>query len=265
MTAQWINARILKRGGSEYRVTIDDEPASGEWTVVEEHSVCLDGSMDLASLETQLAQLSEPYVSYSQAKSLLADLRGGVLGQTPIAILQRKYETFWLRLGAVYVDAIILVPLLIVSWLLLAHSTLTGIRVAWFIVAQCAALVYQIVMHGLYGQTLGKMSCHVIVRDISERPLSMKQAVLRNIFGIALFPLGLWVYLPQVIHGASIAGFHRTPAGRVLSWLGVGWTVIEVVTLLANEKRRAVHDYIAGSVVIRTEADTASAGTTSQR
>ena len=259
MTAQWIDARILQRGGSQYRVTIDDEPATGEWAVVEEHSVRLDGSADRGLLETQLAQLSEPYVSYSQAKSLLADLRGDVLGQTPIAIVERKYDTFWLRFGARFVDAIIFVPLYIAGWLLLAHSTLTGIRVAWIIVAQCAFVVYQIVMHGLYGQTLGKMSCHVIVRDISERPLTMKQAVLRSIVDIALLPLGLWVDLPQLIHAGSIADFHPSLASRLFSGLCFGWTVIEVVTLLSNEKRRAVHDYIAGSVVIRTEADTSFA------
>ena len=30
------------------------------------------------------------------------------------------------------------------------------------------------------------------------------------------------------------------------------WFLAEVVTMLTNEKRRALHDYIAGTVVVRT-------------
>lgn len=38
--------------------------------------------------------------------------------------------------------------------------------------------------------------------------------------------------------------------------LGIGsllWFVAEIVTSLMNQKRRAVHDFIAGTVVVKTE------------
>ena len=39
-------------------------------------------------------------------------------------------------------------------------------------------------------------------------------------------------------------------------WIGVygllAWFLLELVTMLFNPKRRAVHDFIAGSVVKRT-------------
>jgi uncharacterized RDD family membrane protein YckC len=31
------------------------------------------------------------------------------------------------------------------------------------------------------------------------------------------------------------------------------WILLELITMLANKKRRAIHDFIAGSVVIRTD------------
>jgi uncharacterized RDD family membrane protein YckC len=38
-----------------------------------------------------------------------------------------------------------------------------------------------------------------------------------------------------------------------LDWLATLWFLLEIATMLTNEKRRAVHDFIAGSVVIRDE------------
>jgi uncharacterized RDD family membrane protein YckC len=32
---------------------------------------------------------------------------------------------------------------------------------------------------------------------------------------------------------------------------GLLWFLLEIITLFANKKRRALHDFIAGSVVIR--------------
>ena len=37
--------------------------------------------------------------------------------------------------------------------------------------------------------------------------------------------------------------------------LPVLWFVAEVLTMLTNEKRRAVHDFIAGTVVVRTNIE----------
>jgi hypothetical protein len=36
----------------------------------------------------------------------------------------------------------------------------------------------------------------------------------------------------------------------LLSWVVLVWLVLEFVTMLINEKRRALHDYIAGTVVV---------------
>ena len=33
-----------------------------------------------------------------------------------------------------------------------------------------------------------------------------------------------------------------------------GWTLLEVLTMLTNAKRRAIHDFIAGTVVVRVPA-----------
>jgi uncharacterized RDD family membrane protein YckC len=252
MSAQWINARILKRG-REYRVSIADAPASGEWEIAEEHSVCLDGSTDRASLEGQLDRLCEQPLSYKQAMSLLADLRGQVLERPVGRIVAMKYATFWLRCVARVTDNIVLSPVAMIGWFAFRASTTSDLRVACIVVLSCAGLLYQILMHGTLGQTLGKMACGVIVRDISERPLSMRQAVLRDIIGIILLPLSLWIYVPLMLRdGNALVPFDIPFPGRLLSYVSIGWTVADGLTILTNAKRRALHDFIARSVVIRT-------------
>jgi len=37
------------------------------------------------------------------------------------------------------------------------------------------------------------------------------------------------------------------------------WFLAEVLTMLTNEKRRALHDFIAGTIVVRTNAESGSA------
>ena len=40
-------------------------------------------------------------------------------------------------------------------------------------------------------------------------------------------------------------------ASSLVSLARYAWYLLEVVTMLTNHKRRALHDYIAGSVVVR--------------
>ena len=45
----------------------------------------------------------------------------------------------------------------------------------------------------------------------------------------------------------------------LLSALPALWFLAEVLTMLTNEKRRALHDFIAGTVVVRTNTEEGSA------
>jgi uncharacterized RDD family membrane protein YckC len=169
-----------------------------------------------------------------------------------LSMIEYKYSTFAPRLAAGFIDGLIFWP---VGWLFsfaFSHSTSAFIQVPIYIVSSSAFLVYSIWMHGKLGQTLGKMACKVVVLDVSERPLSMKQAVLRDILGVVLLPIGLAVDIPRIIHGVDIyAPTNITPIDWTIMYSTLGWFVIEVVTMLTNNKRRALHDFIAGSVVIR--------------
>jgi uncharacterized RDD family membrane protein YckC len=105
-------------------------------------------------------------------------------------MIEYKYSTFSPRFCAGFVDGLIFMPLGWIYTFTFSHSTSIPLRILASVINSSAMLVYQIWMHGKRGQTLGKMACKVIVLDVSERPLTMKQAVLRDIFGVVLLPIG---------------------------------------------------------------------------
>ena len=166
-------------------------------------------------------------------------------------MIERKYSTFWLRFAAGLLDGLIMMP---VGWICgaLMHSPWLPIRMVSGVVNETFPLVYSIWMHGKYGQTLGKMACGVIVLDISEQPLTMKQAFLRDIFGVAFLLIGWIIEFHDSIYGPALSQSEPISVTlMVVGYSALGLFGVEVLTMLTNRKRRALHDFIAGSVVIQ--------------
>jgi hypothetical protein len=69
--------------------------------------------------------------------------------------------------------------------------------------------------------------------------------------------VGSLLDLPDVAHGknpypdaaAGLAGI--STIHLVMLWSFWAWWILEVATMLSNSKRRALHDFIAGTVVMR--------------
>jgi uncharacterized RDD family membrane protein YckC len=165
-----------------------------------------------------------------------------------------QYQTFWRRLGAAFLDIIIFVPLSLVDDWVLSLQPPVPIVTTYMAVSESTFLVYSILMHGLFGQTVGKMITRVKVVSLDETPLTMRQAVLRDSPGL-LFQVA---YLPlAVMHLDWLIALRRGDETEIPQWfhvLGYGALLmlfIELATMLTNRKRRALHDFIAGSVVVK--------------
>jgi len=127
-------------------------------------------------------------------------------------------------------------------------------------VESLAWLVYTVTMHARFGQTVGKMATRVRVVDFqTERSISWRQAWLREVVPVLLSVgfLGWDVFLiltgrvsPSALASGEAPTVNRTT--WLLGALPLLWFVAEVVTMLTNKKRRALHDFIAGTVVVRT-------------
>ena len=109
-------------------------------------------------------------------------------------------------------------------------------------------------MHGTYGQTLGKMAKRVKVLDISENRLTMSQAIRRDIVLIVLTIIGVILEIPKIASGVNIYDPKASSfdiSFYIILFAEMVWFLAELITMLFSNKRRAVHDFIAGSVVIR--------------
>ncbi len=166
-----------------------------------------------------------------------------------------KYRTFWPRVGAAFIDGLIIfIPLALLNYWVWSnlHSLPSVLLLIWFIFSSFAYFIYTVLMHGYLGQTLGKMNFKVKVLDISENKLTMHQAFYRDIVPIILIAIAVVIESPNVITKANPYRQEQQSIFMViLSYINYAWVLAEIVTMLTNPKRRALHDFIAKSVVIR--------------
>jgi uncharacterized RDD family membrane protein YckC len=173
-----------------------------------------------------------------------------------------RYAGFLPRLGAILIDSLLFVPIIAVSlWTWTDASRTTAILVE--VPLASAFAFYNIYFIGRWGQTVGKMALKIRVVQVDGGSAGFVRAFCRHsidlIFSVVtsaltiyalmsltdgeygMFTLAQRVRLVEMKTGARI---------DVLNWLSIVWVASELIVLLLNEKRRALHDYIAGTVVI---------------
>lgn len=164
-----------------------------------------------------------------------------------------KYSTFWPRFWAATIDGIAFTLLLYIECLLFGIEynaqdkflqALNGIQFA----------IYAIFMHGYFGQTLGKMFMNVkVLNHNTETEINVKQALRRESVNLALNITWL-IFILVIATSLDVSG--DISLGLSYAVIGFGvvaviWALSEFITMLFNDKRRAVHDYIGKTVVVR--------------
>jgi uncharacterized RDD family membrane protein YckC len=152
-----------------------------------------------------------------------------------------KYRTGLKRLGAAIVDGIVFIPLLFVDQWINKTTSSDSILFGWTTFIAFAPFIYSVVLHYKYGQTIGKWVAGVKVMDISE---TRKLTLFMATFGFLYFGF----LLMRSDNPENVLADYLSFSDNPLLW----WTLIELITMLTNSKKRAVHDFLAKSVVIRT-------------
>jgi hypothetical protein len=67
--------------------------------------------------------------------------------------------------------------------------------------------------------------------------------------------LDLVITLPYIASGISLGVQSQSALQMILNNASLLWFWAEVLTMLTNNRRRAVHDFIAGSVVVRSDEE----------
>jgi uncharacterized RDD family membrane protein YckC len=164
-----------------------------------------------------------------------------------------RYSTFGARVLAGIVDGLVLIPLALADAWLAGPGQPPPVILAWGIVTYNAYWLYSVLLHARKGKTLGKMALGITVLDVSEARIpTLRQAFLREAPYIALNWASLLYLFTLVLTGRYVPDAELTgrPA-ELLSLAGGAWFLLEIVTTLTNGKRRAIHDFIASTVVVR--------------
>jgi len=175
-------------------------------------------------------------------------------------MVNMKYAGFWRRLLAVLIDTLVLMPFIALFLWLDSLSRTVAIAIA--IPTAVLFWAYDFYLHGRYGQTVGKMVARIQVRRLDGSPIGWREAFLRSsvdfAFAVILTVGGVyglcgvsayeyehigWLKLNEYL--AAFRPVYYEPVDKMQSV----WFLSEVVVLLFNRKKRALHDFIAGTVV----------------
>ena len=172
-----------------------------------------------------------------------------------------RYAGFFRRAWATFIDVGVLLTVVAAQEPFLRLSPLVAF--ATYVLSNLLVVGYAVYFHGRWGQTLGKMAAKIKVTRLDGRQISLSQALLRSSVDIALS--GVWTigagYTLLTWTGpewSSLGYFERgsafaetLPLGfRAVDLIYDVWFWSELVVMLTNGKRRALHDFIAGTVVV---------------
>lgn len=163
-----------------------------------------------------------------------------------------KYSNFWRRFFAVIIDGLVFLPLQWIDEYILSGAIGSVGVFLWGVGGAILGISYYVILHAKYGQTIGKMVMKVKVVDVSEsRNITVKQSCMRDIVPIIMVPFTVYAYAQLAFFGKTWQSLDQDSVLTIVSLIMISWVVLESVSMLFNDKRRAVHDYIAGSVVVR--------------
>ncbi len=163
-----------------------------------------------------------------------------------------KYQTLMPRLFALIIDALIFLPLSFLdNWIKEANLFPVMFSV-WLLVMNMGHPVYSILMHGFYGQTLGKMAMKIKVVDTYEKPITFHHAVLRELPYLSFTFSLMFFAMPQTSNILEVSNFLPYSAENIITFLMFVWIFTNIAVFFVSDKCRALHDFVAGTVVIKT-------------
>lgn len=173
-----------------------------------------------------------------------------------------RYAGFWRRFGAFWIDALILLPLSGVAFVLGEKTRL--VYLYWMLPSAVLMLFFNVYLVRRYGGTPGKLLLGMRIALIDGAPVTAKAALLRYIVLFALAQASaiahiigslamtdeLWFSLDYLERSRSLAASSPSWSQPVSVALQV-WLWAEFVVLLFNKRRRSHVDFMAGTVVVR--------------
>jgi uncharacterized RDD family membrane protein YckC len=171
------------------------------------------------------------------------------------------YAGFWPRLGSLLLDLIFVLPLSALVFWASRHYRL--FQVYYMIPGTLFGLFYSVYLVRRFGGTPGKLVVGIRIRKLDGDPVGYREAFLRYLPEFILALLSNIAFTFPLLHmsdaeyqSLSFMEFSKHITELAPSWykpVQVAQTIWfwgELIVLLTNRKRRALHDFIAGTVVV---------------
>ena len=127
-------------------------------------------------------------------------------------------------------------------------------------------LFYHVYLVKRFGGTPGKLLASIRIRKVDGGPVGYREAFLRNLPQWGLGILVSIAFIISTLHMTDAEYHSRVFMERQkrmaelapvwlkpVEWAQNAWIWGELIVLLTNRKRRALHDFIAGTVVVCTD------------
>ncbi|HLP19632.1 MAG TPA: RDD family protein, partial [Chitinophagales bacterium] len=174
------------------------------------------------------------------------------------------YGGFWRRLGALLLDGLFTAP--VIYFILYVNSIGKNVYFMTLLPNIAFTVFYFIFLPVKYNGTPGKIVMGLNILRLDGQAIGWKEAFLRHVvsLGLVLIGTGVMIYSLSIADDEvfkSLSWFKQqeylmqlTPMGfKLFSWANNVWIWSEFIVLLTNPRRRAIHDFIAGTIIVRQE------------
>jgi len=172
------------------------------------------------------------------------------------------YAGFWARFASFFLDALIMLPLIF----LILYLNGLGKNIYFYTIIPnlLFGLWYHIYLPKKYGGTPGKLIFGMKIIKLNGEEIDWKEAILRHSILLILTLLSVVMMASCLVSADetvfnSLGWLKRSEYLMSLSptfflvytWINNIWVYSEFIVLLTNKRKRAIHDYIAGTVIVK--------------
>jgi len=173
------------------------------------------------------------------------------------------YAGFMPRLGALLLDMLIMLP--VIGVVMYLSNVSKSASIYGNVISLLIGLAYHVIFVKIYGGTPGKLIMKLKIIQKNGDDVDWKAAFYRYSVEFFFAILGVYVLFLtlNMIDDATYVSLGFIKRSQTLStlnpvaftvqnWSNYAWTLTGIIVLLTNARKRTTHDFIAGTVVVKS-------------
>lgn len=178
-------------------------------------------------------------------------------------IYEDVYAGFWVRVAAKLLDFIVLLPVMGLVFYFNSLSKTASINT--MIPNLLFGLAFEVVLVKIYGGTPGKLMMGLKIIQKNGDNITWKASFYRYSVEFFLAILGVYILFLtlNMIDDSTYASLEFLKRNQLMttinpipmkiqSWSNMAWLISGAIVLISNARKRTTHDFIAGTVVIKS-------------